>query len=287
VVVGVHAPPINPSGDEWPHYFRETEHPFADESEVTGYLMRRDRRAFQPKERGALTPDPSEVYPDWVRTGTPYFKQGSIEDLLDYGIARGSTEEFLAMCVGQGVPRKADLVLCGHIHTNVEYRVEWDPEKRFLFYTDFYTENPERYYPSLSSCDPATGLCKPDGKPTARMHLYVKEGATPAGRAIPIKEGEARLEVPPYSNPLNASGNPRDWWAHHRPLIMQTSSLGSMDRNQREEMPSPSFQGVRVIDVQDDVVTGIHYVTLTDLRRNDYLMPWEQQKALATGGAQG
>jgi hypothetical protein len=60
-----------------------------------------------------------------------------------------------------------------------------------------------------------------------------------------------------------------------------------MDRNQREEMPSPSFQGVRVIDVQDDVVTGIHYVTLTDLRRNDYLMPWEQQKALATGGAQG
>ena len=50
VVVGVHAPPINPSGDEWPHYFRETEHSTADAYETDGYLMRRDRKAFLPKD---------------------------------------------------------------------------------------------------------------------------------------------------------------------------------------------------------------------------------------------
>ena len=174
VIVGVHAPPINPSGDEWPHYFRETEHATAQEAETVGYLMRRDRKTFFPKERHKQPPDPSTVYPDWVRTGTPYFKQGGIEDLLDYGIAKGSTEAFLEMCVGQGVPRKADLVLCGHIHSNVEYRLEWDPEKRFLFYTDYYTENPDVYYPSLSVYDPATGEHNLDGRPATRVDVSIK-----------------------------------------------------------------------------------------------------------------
>ncbi|MEO6457828.1 MAG: metallophosphoesterase, partial [Chloroflexia bacterium] len=106
VIVGVHAPPINPSGDEWPHYFRETEHPTADERELLGYLLRRDRKAFLPESWRGETPDASQVYPDWIRTGTSHFKEGGIGDLLDYGIARGSTEEFLQLCVGQGVPRQ-------------------------------------------------------------------------------------------------------------------------------------------------------------------------------------
>src|SRR5687768_8134429 len=66
VIVGVHAPPINPSGDEWPHYFRETEHPTADERETLGYLMRRDPKAFRPEDRGDPAPDPSQIHPDWI-----------------------------------------------------------------------------------------------------------------------------------------------------------------------------------------------------------------------------
>jgi 3',5'-cyclic AMP phosphodiesterase CpdA len=274
VVVGVHAPPINPSGDEWPHYFRETEHFAADAYETQGYLMRRDRKAFSPKEHGREAVDPSQVYPNWIRTGTPYFKQGGIGDLLDYGIARGSTEAFLEMCVGQGTPRKVDLVLCGHIHSNVEYRLEWDPERRFLFYTDFYTENPQKYYPSLSILDPLTGERGP-ANDTIRLEIYVKEGAQAGALPQRMQEGYARLEVPPYGDTLNASSDAHAWWDAHRPLVMQTASLGSMDRNQREELPSPSFQGFRVITVENDVITKMYYVTLGELRKNHYIMPWE------------
>jgi 3',5'-cyclic AMP phosphodiesterase CpdA len=275
VIVGVHAPPINPSGDEWPHYFRETEHASADTNEIQGYLVRRDPKAFQSQERWQAPPDPSAVYPDWIRTGTPFFKQGSIEDLLDYGIARGSTEAFLEMCVGHGTPRKVDLVMCGHIHSNVEYRLEWDLSKRFLFYTDFYTENPEMYYPSLSNLDPVTREPRAAGDVT-RLQIYVKEGAPVGATSQPLANGHARLEIPPYKDPLNLAQDPRGWWESHRPLVMQTASLGSMDRNQREELPSPSFQGFRVITIENDVITKMRYVTMRELRRNDFIMPWEQ-----------
>jgi hypothetical protein len=275
VVVGVHAPPINPSGDEWPHYFRETAHPTANEYETLGYLLRRDRKAFLHKRWTGPLVDPAEVYPHWVRTGTPYFKIGGIGDLLDYGIARGSTEDFLEMCVGHGTPRKVDLVLCGHIHTNVEYRLEWDHQKRFLFYTDFYTENPSTYYHSLSSLDPATGEYRSSDSPLATLHIEVQDGAPPNAKPEPVSEGFARLKVPPYSDPLSATGDPHRWWNHHRPLIMQTASLGSMDRDQRTEFPSPSFQGFRVISVENDTISRIHYVTLNALRQLQTPVPTE------------
>ena len=279
VLVGVHAPPINPSGDEWPHYFRETEHPTADEREILGYLLRRDPKAFLPERWMGATPDPSSVYPHWIRTGTPYFKVGGIGDLLDYGIARGSTEEFLQLCVGLGAPRKVDLVMCGHIHTNVEYRLGWDDERRFLFYTDYYFQNPERYYDTLSSLDLETGEFKQDGSPATRVQIYVKEGAQPGAGPVPIDELHGRLEVPPYSTPLNESQDPAGWWDKRRPVIMQSASLGSMDRNQRVEHPDVSFQGFRHIQVENNVMTGIEYVTLKELREQRPAM--SQSPALA------
>ena len=194
--------------------------------------------------------------------------------MLDYGIARGSTEAFLEMCVGHGTPRKVDLVLCGHIHSNVEYRLEWDPDKRFLFYTDFYTDNPEKYYPTLSNLDPLTGEHRPAGD-TTRLEIYITEGAALGVLPQPLQEGYARLEVPPYSDPLNAANDAHQWWDRHRPLVMQTASLGSMDRSQREEMPSPSFQGFRLITVENDAISKMRYVTLKELRKNNFVMPWE------------
>jgi hypothetical protein len=266
VIVGVHAPPINPSGDEWPHYFRETEHPQADEREVLGYLMRRDPKAFRAERWLGADPDPSHVYPNWIRTGTPHFKEGGIGDLLDYGIARGSTEDFLALCMGLGVPRQVDLVLCGHIHTNVEYRLKWDAHRRFLFYTDYYFQNPERYYDTLSSLDLESGEYRVDGAPATRVQIYVREGAQPGARPTPVDDRHATLEVPPYPTPLNEATDPAKWWDERRPLVVQTSSLGSMDRNQRVERPDATFQGFRVVRVENNVITRVEYVTLNDLR---------------------
>jgi hypothetical protein len=41
------------------------------------------------------------------------------------------------------------------------------------------------------------------------------------------------MDVPPYAAPLNAATDARNWWLNHRPLVMQTASLGPIDRRQR------------------------------------------------------
>jgi hypothetical protein len=266
VVVGVHGPPLNPSGDEYAHYFRETEHPTADPEEVVAYLRRRDGLAFHHRGILPIPADVDEVYKSWPRTGTPYFKCGGVGELLDYGISKGSADEFLRLCAGEGTSRRVDLVLCGHIHRNVEYRVRLDPEGETLFYLDFYSENPAAYYSTVCNMDlhsHAGGLRKGD-----LIHIEVDENAQPGGAPTPTQPGYGRLAVPPYSTPLNSAADPRAWWEEHRPLVMQTASLGPMDTNQRADVPNASFQGFRVLSVEDNTISRISYVTLAELRQN-------------------
>jgi hypothetical protein len=265
VVVGVHGPPLNPSGDEYAHYFRETEHPTADPSEVVGYLRRRDAFAFRHRGVLPIPADVDEVYKSWPRTGTPYFKCGGVGDLLDYGISKGSADEFLRLCAGEGASRPADLVLCGHIHRNVEYRVGLDPDGETLFYMDFYSENPPAYYSTVCNMDPQShpgGLRQGD-----QVHIYVEENARPGVAPVLAQPGHGRLSVPPYPTPLNSAADPRAWWEERRPLVMQTAALGPMDTNQRADMPNASFQGFRVLSVEENTISKISYVTLAELRR--------------------
>ncbi|HEX9987447.1 MAG TPA: metallophosphoesterase [Chloroflexia bacterium] len=264
VVVGVHGPPLNPSGDEYAHYFRETEHPTADPEEVIGYLRRRDAFAFRHKGMLPIPADVDEVYKSWPRTGTPYFKRGGVGELLDYGISKGSADEFLCLCAGEGASRPADLVLCGHIHRNVEYRVGLDPDGETLFYMDFYSENPPAYYSTVCNTDAhshAGGLRKGD-----QIHIFVEENARPGAAPTPVQPGHGRLAVPPYATPLNSAADPRAWWEERRPLVMQTAALGPVDTNQRADMPDASFQGFRVLSVEDNTISKISYVTLAELR---------------------
>lgn len=270
VVVGVHGPPVNPSGDEYAHYFRETEHPTADPSETVGYLRRRDSLAFRHRGILPIPANVDEVYKSWPRTGTPYFKRGSVGELLDYGISKGNTDEFLRLCAGEGKARAADLVLCGHIHRNVEYRVALDADGELLFHTDFYSENPAVYYSTVCNTDVAGsgyggGLRKGD-----QIHIEVKENAPLRAAPTPLQRGHSRLDVPPYAIPLNSAHNPHAWWERHRPLIMQTAALGPIDTNQRMAMPNVSFQGFRFFSVEDNVISKMHYVTLADLRRREF-----------------
>lgn len=274
VVVGVHGPPINPSGDEYAHYFRETEHPAADPEEVLGYLRRRDGLAFRHRGILPLPPDVSDVYRSWSRTDTPYFKSGSVGELLDYGISKGHTDEFLRLCTGEGRARPVDLVLCGHIHRNVEYRVALDPDGELLYHTDFYSENPPAYYSSVCNIDRGShtgGLRKGD-----RIHIEVKEGALLGALPAPMAQGHGRLEVPPYATPLSSAGDLPTWWREHRPLIMQTAALGPIDTNQRTALPNACFQGFRVISVENNVIANIRYLTLAHLNRGEPSAPSER-----------
>jgi hypothetical protein len=266
VVVGVHGPPLNPSGDEYAHYFRETEHPTADPEEVIGYLRRRDAFAFRHRGMLPIPADVDEVYKSWPRTGTPYFKCGGVGDLLDYGISRGSADEFLCLCAGEGATRPVDLVLCGHIHRNVEYRVGLDPDGETIFYMDFYSENPPAYYSTVCNVEVHSQhgvLRKGD-----QIHIEVEEKAQPGAAPKPAQSGHGRLAVPPYATPLNSAADPRAWWEQHRPLVMQTAALGPIDTNQRAEVPNASFQGFRVLSVQGNTISKISYVTLAELRQD-------------------
>ncbi|HYO50055.1 MAG TPA: metallophosphoesterase [Chloroflexia bacterium] len=266
VVVGVHGPPLNPSGDEYAHYFRETEHPTADPEEVIGYLRRRDAMAFRHRGVLPIPADVDEVYKNWPRTGTPYFKCGGVGDLLDYGISRGSADEFLCLCAGEGVSRPVDLVLCGHIHRNVEYRVGLDPDGETLFYLDFYSENPQAYYSTVCNVD----IQSDDGmlRKGDQIHIEVEENAQPGAAPTPAQPGHGRLAVPPYATPLNSAADPRAWWEERRPLVMQTAAMGPIDTNQRADMPNASFQGFRVLSVEGNTIRRISYVTLAELRRD-------------------
>lgn len=265
VVVGLHAPPLNVAGNEHAHYFRETEHPTAVPAEVTGFLFRHVPGEF-PSLVGPVPP----IHPDWVRTGTKHFKQGSAEDLLDDGISRGQTAEFLRVCVGQGSPRKVDLVLSGHKHQLVEFRLAFDPAKdRLLFFHDYYTETPPEYYPS-------TGIDNGFFNQEREIHIKVEAQATLNKPPVQVSERPfARfwlLKVPPYAETLDSSANKAVWWNKHRPLLLQTGAVGPMESNQRPDKakhpdrsetpnrPSPSFQGIRFISVENNLMANIRYV---------------------------
>lgn len=282
VIVGLHAPPLNPKGDEYPHYFRETEHPTADAREILGYLFR--QLELWPLEPKLL--EDWQLQPDLKLKPTGHFKSGGLDTLLDWGIAsriEGKTEEFLKLCVGQGIgiTKKVDLVLFGHIHHRVEYRLDWDRDRQELrYYMDFYSQNPKGYYRSRK-----VGFDNP-------VHVRVTNRQTPSEvERVDAKNPDAfwpkwkRIDVPRYAHPLNSATDPASWWESHRPILAQTAALGPTEQNDREDdsadpvnpsKPGPSFQGFRVIFVLDNVIAKMRYVNLRNLRQNGFTMPWEK-----------
>jgi hypothetical protein len=212
-------------------------------------------------------------------------------------------------------------VLCGHQHDRVEYRLRWDAARSELqYFMDFYTENPSVYYANVLNF--AMGE-SPAGE---RVRVRVRAGTPAQGRLTLTRDhrtGITRtyMDVPPYPTPLNAATDARTWWQNHRPLVMQTASLGPIDRRQRfdprwrvtrkinvgtsydylqvkmyESASSPvppaynvtveplpaqdpdvSFHGFRLIQVRDNVIARIRYVTLAELRQRGFVMPWETE----------
>ncbi len=253
VMVGMHAPPFHPQNNEYAHYFRETEHPVIDPQEVRAYLSRCDASGAQSEAQ-------------WPPTGTTYFKRGGVDLLLDDGVAKYRAEDLLRLCVcGDGVRRPVDLVLAGHTHDNVEFRAAWNAARgEFEFYTDFYSENPARYYP----CHKANV----DGS----VRQFVKAGA-PVNGPVVQESGYQKVEIPPNAQTLRESTQPAAWWAAHRPLVVETASLGLTETNQRVPNPAVSFQGFRFVMATGNAVTRIANVDLATVRARNFVMPWESE----------
>ena len=274
VIVGVHLPPVAPIGGYNDHY-RETEHPHTDPSFIANYVAKNKL-------------DPAE----WSLSGTPYFMTGDVRNNLDFGIGTGREMTFLKLCAGVGTPRPIDLLLCGHHHDRVEYRIKWDPTTSKLHYfTDFYSENPHKYYASTrvsrtQVVNPTTGNFKIKYQDNAAK-VTVEQGAVVGGELGPglYIPGAGQpgipftaLRTPPYADPLNSSDDPAAWWNAHRPLIMQTAALGPIDPVQRFDkptVPEPTFQGFRLVQVRSNVIQKIRYVTMLELRSSSFVLPWE------------
>jgi hypothetical protein len=209
--------------------------------------------------------------------------RGTVDDLLDDSASKGHANDLLKMCAGvsvgqHSVSRPVDLVLCGHTHNRVEFRLSWTGSE-MLFYTDFYTENPRSYYGThKGSWD------------NGNMHIgvLIEPGAVP--NAQPAKnvqdnqwDGEEwTMTVPPYGDPLNSAADRTRWWREHRPLVMQTGAIGPMEiaSNSRHQpgkpKPNPSFQGFRVLTVAFNTINAMHYVSMEELRASQFTLPWEK-----------
>jgi len=306
VITGIHGPPINIKGAEFAPYFRESEHPFADKKDVIAFLIRQSPDSFSAVP---LAPSPVSIvsdqikitdwdvaedtarrtHPGWMNNrGEPFFMSGTVDDLLDRDVSKGRMDDFLKMCAGVSVPglaapRPVDLVLCGHGHNRVEYRVRFDTVgNRMLYFMDFYTENPDVYYGMLK------GSFDFGNK---RMEVLIRPGApfngAPENNIQDQRwEGEElTVKTPPFGDPLNAAHDKAAWWAQHRPLLVQTAALGPIGSgsNDRREpgkrKPNPIFQGFRLITVSGKNISSIRYLILPEVRAHNFEMPFEKEVA--------
>jgi hypothetical protein len=293
VIVGMHAPPVNPQKNEMNHYFRETEHMQINAMHVNGFIQRHDPLQYHIKKQNA--------YEDWIRTNSLNFKKKDPSNLLDYGASKGKQKEFLDLCEGRGVQRKVNLVVSGHGHKRVEYRLGWNDQENFLrVYMDFYSENPGKYYPSVYNKAfqyiPSYGgfnnvqvVTK-----TTKVYINIVKGAAVNQQPGIVNDHRpggwkpySYINVPAYSSPLNDSANPSQWWKDRSPIIMETAALGPMEANLRpstaseqRDYPGPCFQGFRLIQIENNVISKIRYVELPVLRDNNFKMPWEPNKVI-------
>ncbi|MCC6649980.1 MAG: metallophosphoesterase [Candidatus Eisenbacteria bacterium] len=236
VIVGLHAPLFDIRHFRYFHYLRETEHPRISRNTLGAFagLM------YSADESNRVVPD------EWDHLGTPYFaksKGRAGAEFLNRNVADQGGQEIMDLCVGKGAARKVDLVLYGHGHQRVEFGLGYDAEKdERLYFMDHYLGNPARYYRSR-----AAGAAYD-------VHLG------PANTPIPEPAMAGSVTVPPYAEPLDAATDHADWWHDHRPVLCQTAGLGPIEHRQTGANPEPTFQGIRIFEVRDDVIRRAIYV---------------------------
>ena len=294
VVVGMHAQPINPPNNRLHNFMRETAHPSTDAAQVLGFLNRNDASMHTPPSAAAPYGVPASNldsrHPGWTRTGTAYMHKGTIDDLLDSGIAVGNKEALPQLFAGKGVSRPVNLVLCGHGHYRMEFRFRWDADRQQLEqYTDHYLGNPESYYATTYSDREWWNPTKQQ-----RLLVHVKDGAPPAGAIAHITDSRptiwpdlSTLTVAPYPAPLSSAPDPKQWWQFHSPVVVQTGAVGPCMNNRaalatNSVVPDPDFTGFRVLQVTNNTIARSYYV-LTAEMAGAFPLAWEK----AAGGSGG
>ena len=271
IIVGIHAPIINIVGNEYPHYFRETEHKKIDQKEIFGFIL---RHKMIPVFNGQnIVEVVTNNFQDWLSRSS-FFTKGKLEPLITEGVSRGKMNLFLKLISGlEGSKKPIELLLCGHDHTMAEIRIKWKKTNNYFeYYTDFYTENPSRYYNSKTYKG-------------GQIKISVVRGAGINELVATINEGTSKvkhLKVPVYHQPLNKSVNKNLWWNSHKPILIQGAPLGPTDKNNRTRkkgIPSnTSFEGCKLIIIRKDVINSISQISRNELSKQKYTIPSDVKK---------
>ncbi len=275
VIVGVHAPVLNPIAEDYPYFLRESLRNLSKRAftnEMRRYLYNRSASQFLIKGPNGIPYADlrKNVLKSWMRDKTPYFNFGDGQELMDYATMRGEKAEFLKICAGAYGQRPVDLVLSGHVHVNWEVRVEWDKSSgKFKFYTDFYTENPNRFYNFKVNSISTDKLVVASSNKTAIAKVYIDKKGSADPKVIKATNGALSLTTIPNPGALEHV-KPQDakkWWENKRPLFIQTSAVGPI-KTQRGGNSAPDFRGCRYIQVKDDVITRISYVMQDEINKS-------------------
>lgn len=272
VIVGVHNPVVNPVGNSYPYFLRESlrqTSPRAYKEEMKKYLVR--------TSSGMLTADfETTSYKGWRLDNKPFFAVGNGDELLDFGVMRGKKMEFLQLCNGVGVSKPVTMVLSGHIHVNAEFRTKYNPtDKTFSFYTDFYTENPTAYELNVD-CN----IHEIQNMNPQKMYIVDKDSqktfnvaiTADAGINEPIRKnsnGTFTMRTKPNGASLDQTkeGARNLWWNWYQPLFIQTGALGPMNsqRGGDNVLHSPDVRGCRTIAIENKTIKRVHYVTQKEI----------------------
>ncbi|HQK60832.1 MAG TPA: metallophosphoesterase [Dermatophilaceae bacterium] len=272
IVLGLHAPLINPWNGETPFFLRETQRP----------ALAQQAAWWVQRHTGATSADLMSEHPDWFARpgeGEPaYLKRGTTQDLLDAGVSRGRTDDLLQALAGVGTRRRADVVLAGHTHRYNEISIRVLDDGTLSYFLDFYTANPRAWYPNkvVRVGDVRQAAGGHLDLPTTKTYVEVDEDAIAHAEPHPMPWDATHdwvTFVPPYADPLATSADPRAWWDRHKPLQLQTGALGLWENNQ------VSFSGLRLLSVRGDVIQRVHFLPRERLDAYRWELSLEQAAA--------
>lgn len=264
VAVFMHAPPVNIMGNTPNPLLRESERPSKQdvfwpdpEDPPTGIpdfgtiLALVEKEAYVSYVRSLYKytncgeTHPHYLYRHWGSCiGEPFFKQRRSDASIQFGVAESGIPQLIELITEPRRP--VDIVLCGHTHRAIEYRVTHDATVEMPWiYGDPKGVGPipdERGMPQVLEAG-YRGL-------TRFFHDYYIDGTIHGDqpsdywKPVPAKD---------YPDPLgNCPGDKRAWWTSRRPLIVQTVGAGTKQPDQKGKKP-----GLTVIAVEGDVIVGI------------------------------
>jgi 3',5'-cyclic AMP phosphodiesterase CpdA len=162
----------------------------------------------------------------WSFGKTPYFRKGPREYYIKPYLEPLTRLVHRLIGLGYGVPdsnfdlllkiifsdeyKNPELILAGHTHKCIEFRIK-KFDNDYLYFHDYYSDN------TLNGLSPGIAW---------------------------------NTQIPKYSDPLNRSNDPKNWWHNHKPLQVQAPSVG---------YPSGGIGhvGFLYIEVKNDLIKGI------------------------------